>query len=137
MSFDRDDLLTEENLTFTPLSGSFDVEAIMAFVSGLGYAYRDEQVPNAFALFTAAEYRDECRDMRRQDPTSSFPYVPAVTVKPQEVVFYPVASQEDLRGLSIQFLKWMLENCQCRIENDCGADVTEPRPSKDAESEQG
>lgn len=132
----REDLLVEENLTFTPVAGSFDVEAIASFVSGLGFAYRDEFVPSAFALFTSAEFRDACRDARRVDRASTYPYVPVITVQPKEVVFYPVAGQEDLRQLSIQFLNWMLENYQCRIENDFGTDVTEPPPAEDPPAQQ-
>lgn len=133
MSPIREDLLVEENLTFIPLSGTFDVEAVSDFVAGIGCAYRDEFVPSAFALFTSPEYREECAAARRADPTSSYPYVPIIMIQPNEIVFYPVAKQEDLRQLSIEFLNWILENYKCRIENDFGTDVTEPPPTEETE----
>ena len=131
MTTARDDLLVEENLTFTPLSGSFDVETVAAAIAGIGFPYRDPFEPSAFAIFSKAEARDACSEARRADPSSSFPYVLIVTVRPDEIVVYPEGKQDDLRALSLQFLEWILANYKCRIENDYGTDVSEPPPPKE------
>jgi hypothetical protein len=116
-------LLTEDSLFFTPLSGKFDVEAVAAAIAGIGFSYRDEVEPSAFAIFSREEDRDACRAARRADPTSTFPYVLLVTVRPSVAVVFPVASQEDLRVLSVQFLEWLMANYECRIENEFGTDM--------------
>ena len=121
-----EELLAEENLTFTLKSGTFDVELIAAAIAGIGYPYRDELNPSCFAIFSAPKWRDDCRARRLADPSSTFPYVLLVADKPHSVRVYPVSSQEDLRVLSVQFLEWMLSHYTCRIENEFGTDMTAP-----------
>ncbi len=128
MTASIDELLAEEVLTFFPKSGTFDLETVASTIAGIGFPYRDVIEPTAFAIFSNAEDRDACREARIADPTSSFPYVLLVTVQPDEMVVYPVSSHPELRAFSVQFLEWMLQTYDCRIENDFGTDISEPLP---------
>jgi hypothetical protein len=132
-----DVLLTEDSLYFTPLTGTFDVEAVAEAISKIGFPYRDEIDPSAFAIFSKEEDRDACRAARRADPTSTFPYVLLATVRPTVVAVFPMASQEDIRVLSIQFLEWLMANYECRIENEFGTDMaslTQPKENPEIET---
>ena len=125
-----DDLLAESALTFTPLSGKIDVEAVAQAIAGIGFSYRDEIEPSGFAIFSTKEGRDECQAARRADPESTFPYVLLVTARPDVVDVFPVASQADLRALSVRFIEWLMSTYECRIENEFGTDMSKPRPPK-------
>lgn len=126
-----DDLVEEESLVFVPFDGAFDIEAVAEVLASIGYAYRDEVNPIAFAVFTQESARDECKRIRQADPRSTFPYVLRLVVRPQEMVVYPVADQDDLRALTKKFLEWLVHNYDCRIENDFGTDISTPKPPKE------
>ncbi len=126
-----DDLLAEGVLTFTPLSGTIDVESVAAAITGIGFAYRDEIAPSAFAIFSEEDARDACKAARRANPSSTFPYVLLVTVRPDVVIVYPAVANPELRTLSMQLIEWLRGTYACRIENEFGTDMSEPRPPKE------
>jgi hypothetical protein len=121
-----DQLLDEPQLSFIPLSGAVDVEAVATAILGIGFAYRDEVDPSRFAVFSSAAFRDACRDERRADPTSPFPFVLCVMVLPDVVVVFPQAGQADLRDLSAQLVTWLTGAYEWRIENEFGTDMSDP-----------
>jgi hypothetical protein len=135
MSPALDDLLAEESLNFTPLSESFDVERVAAAIASIGFSYRDEIEPSAFAIFSTEEGRDALRDARRADPTSSFPYVVLATVRPDVVVVFPAADEPELRVLSIELIQWIMDNYACRVENEFGTDMSVLPPKEEEASE--
>ena len=49
-------------------------------------------------------------------------------VRPDAVLVFPPGDDAELRALSVQFLEWMMNHYQCRIMNEFGTDMSEPRP---------
>jgi len=67
-----DDLLAQEMLSFTPLAGTFDVEAVAWRVGATGYSFRDESDPSHFVISSDAASRDVFQAARRAaDSTGS------------------------------------------------------------------
>lgn len=128
MTLAMDDLLAEDMLTFTPRSGSIEIDKVAGAIAGIGFPYRDEADPSVFALFSDEAGRTACRDARRADPASPFPFVPLITVRPEVVVLYQQTEQSDLLALSAQFITWLTGAYDCRIKNEFNVDMADRPP---------
>lgn len=126
MDADMDLLLAQDMLSFTPLSGSFDVEAVAAGLAGIDFCYRDTARPERFCLVPEAGWRDNIAAARAADPKSPFPRACNLEVHADEVMVWPAASQPGLAAVSRQVLGWLLANYDCAIENDLGTDLLAP-----------
>jgi hypothetical protein len=126
MDADMDRLLRQDMLSFTPVSGSFDIEALAAGIAAIDFSFRDEARPERFVLVPEAASRDAIAAARRADPTSPFPMVVNVEARPDEVMIWPETYQPALLELSRKLLQWMLDNHECAIENDVGTDMLAP-----------
>jgi hypothetical protein len=132
MTLAMDDLLAESKLTFEPRSGAIEPEQVASAVAAIGFSCRDEHDPTVFVIFPEADMRDAFREARRADPSSSFPYVPLITVAPDAVVLFTESGAEELRPLSAAFITWMMSHYDCEITNEFGSDMAAlPSPEAD------
>jgi hypothetical protein len=118
-----DELLKQECLVFTPITGSFDTEALAAWIGGLGFSFRDEAEPAMFVVSPDAESRDLFQQRRRADPESDFPYMLLVELDPDQITVWP-SPLEDLEPLQRQLVERLLAARPCRIESEYGKDLT-------------
>ncbi len=116
-------LLAEGTLRFYPRAGTFDTDAVAAAIGQIGSAYHDAADPTVFALFTDPSARDACRDSRSADPSTSFPYVPLLTLHPDEIALFTAGADAELLDLAGQFITWLTATYDCLIENEFGTDM--------------
>ena len=120
MAVDMDRLLAQDMLSFTKVSGDFDVEELAAGLAGIDYSFRDEARPERFVLAPEAGTRDQIAAARRADPNSPFPMVLNIEAHPDEVMLWPVSYQLELAALSRRVIEWLLATYKCTVENDVG-----------------
>jgi hypothetical protein len=123
MAVDIDRLLAQEMLSFSLVSGSFDIDQLAAGIAGINYSFRDETRPERFVLAPEAETRDAIAAARRVDPTSPFPMVLNIEAHPEAVMLWPVTFQPELRELTARVVEWLLATYKCTVENDFGTDL--------------
>lgn len=118
-----DELLKQEELLFTPTSGSFDVEQVAAAILPLGHALRDATVPSVFLIFMDADSREACRAARAADPKAPLPYVLLIDVKSERIAVNQFAGPE-FAPWSRQFIEWLGSHYDCRVTNEDGEDLS-------------
>jgi hypothetical protein len=116
-------LLNEQELYFTPSSGTFDVERVAEAIKSIGLSVRDEFVPSMFLVFLGEESRDAHLMRRRSDPNAPLPYVLLINVEPGEICVNQFAGPEYAEQ-SRAFLTWLAKNAVCRLRNEEGTDLT-------------
>ncbi|PTL85696.1 hypothetical protein [Vitiosangium sp. GDMCC 1.1324] len=128
-----DELLEQQELYFTPLSGEFDVERVAEVIRPLGFSYRDEAVPSIFLIFRDGESREVCRARRQSDPAAPLPYVLLIRAQPDEILVNQFAGPE-FGPYSRAFLEWLLANYECSVHNEEGTDLTAGLPKPEPTS---
>jgi hypothetical protein len=120
MAVDIDRLLKQDVLSFSPVSGAFDIDDLAEGIATIDYSFRDEDRPDRFVLAPEAETRDQIAAARRADPTSPFPSVLNLEAHPDAILLWPVTYQPELRDLSKRVIEWLLATYTCTVENDFG-----------------
>lgn len=116
-----DALMAEALLTVTPAKGTFDAEAVIGAVTGLGPHFRDPVDPTIFVLSTDNALLTEFEARRKADPEAMLPPSLRIAVAAAEVVVGRSAFEED-GPMTRAFLSWITAAYPCRIVNDEGAD---------------
>jgi hypothetical protein len=114
-----DTLLDEEFLEFTPVSGTFDMDAVARESTKVGFWFRDESDPTRFVVTADEELRDEFQRRRREDPESAFPFVLLIRATPERIVVSPSTFEEE-KPMTRAFIEWLLATYSCRIKNEYG-----------------
>ena len=120
MAVDMDRLLSQDMLTFSPVSGAFDLGDLTDAISEMPFAYQDEARPERFVLAPDAESRDKVAAERRADPSGPFPMLLNVELSPDAVMVWPVVYEPTLRALSQHLIEWLLGTYPCTVRNDFG-----------------
>jgi hypothetical protein len=115
--------LNQQELYFTPLSGTFDVERVAEAIQSIGLSLRDEFVPSIFLIFLDEESRELCRSRRHSDPSSPLPYELLIKVEPSEICVNQFAGPGYAEQSRV-FLTWLAKNYACRVRNEEGTDLT-------------
>jgi hypothetical protein len=119
-----DELLTEQELSFTPLAAPFDAERAGAAVLAMDYALRDEFVPSLYLLFLDAAQRERHRLARHADPRARLPCVLLIDVRPECIHVNQFAGPEH-DAQSRQFLGWLAaQGWACEVHNEDGRDLS-------------
>lgn len=113
-----------KNLTVSPMVGTFDVNAIEAYLDGCQDVFRDPLGTGKYLMCGVPEAVSYLREKRLKDP-SRFPYVCLIQVEPEYVhMFQEMSDAEKLRSARA-FLSWLCEHFDCRIQDEYGRDLTE------------
>ena len=120
MPVDIDRLMRQDMLSFSPVSGDFDIDELAEGIAAIDFSFRDEERPDRFVLTPEAETRDQIAAARRADPTNPFPLVLNLEAHPDAIMLWPVTYQPELRDLSKRVIEWLLATYKCTVENDLG-----------------
>jgi hypothetical protein len=115
--------LNQQELYFTPLSGTFEVERVADAILSIRLSVRDEIVPSMFLIFLDEESRDVHLARRRSNPSTPLPYVLLIQVEPHEICVDQFAGRDHAEQ-SRTFLTWLANNHACRLRNEEGTDLT-------------
>ena len=119
-----EDWLVDETLRFTPLSGSFDTEALGTKVAALGFTFRDKADPTTYVIAATKAGRDSFHADRLADPEGGFPHTLLVELTPERALVTPPGSAE-LQPMWQQAVEWLVAATPCRVINEFGTDVTQ------------
>jgi hypothetical protein len=122
-----DKLLQQQELYLSPISGSFDVEQVMAAVRPLGFALQDPTVPSIFMIFDNEVSRERCAAELKQNPEAALPYVLIIKIEPDEILLNQFAGP-DYAEYSRSFLTWLLSQYPCEAWNEEGTDLSAHLP---------
>jgi hypothetical protein len=116
-------LIDEDTLIIYPANGQFDTDAVAARILATGFSFRDETVPTRFVVSSDVPSRDGFLERRRDDPDAGFPSTLMMDVQASAVVVWPVSGFKPLQALSEDFLQWLTNTYECRVENDDGGEL--------------
>jgi hypothetical protein len=122
-----DSLLSQQEIYFSPLAGSFDVEAARAQVEALGFAWRHPGVPSIFLIFHDAESRANCDSAVSADPLARLPYVLLIDVK-DDLIHVNLFAGPEYAETARPFLSWLHQKYQCSAWNEEGTELSEDLP---------
>jgi hypothetical protein len=112
-----------EVLFFRPRSGAFDVADVEGYVERLGHAFRDPADPHTFIVYADKAAADHFHELRQRAPDERRPFTLLITVGADTIRVTQLADWPEL-ALAKQFVEWLLQRCDCIVEDDDGHDVT-------------
>lgn len=118
-----DQLVQEEALQITPVSGTFDVAAVTAALQRLDFSHAHSATPPVFLIFGDAAHRDSWIAQHARDPGAALPYVLIVHVTPAQIDM-GMEIDTDVMPAARRFLEWLTASYDCRLVNSFGTDVT-------------
>lgn len=113
-----------DNIYLRPIAGTFDVERIRAWLEAQGDVLLDPRGTGIYMICGFAESKRWYREQRMQEP-ERFPYVVLVTVEADCVHVQQEFGDEHRLRNTRSFVRWLLGEQSCRIEDEYGTDWTE------------